>query len=192
MLVARNADMVKKARFWSTQARDPGIAYEHTEVGNNYRMSNVLAGIGRGQLLVLKDRVARRREIAFTYRDAFAELSGIELMPQAEYGLHSNWLSCFLIEPDEFGVDRDELIRRLDAANVEARPVWKPMHIQKLYQQAERYGGEVAEDLFQRGICLPSSSNMSEEEQEFVIDVILSAYHTPSQATEQQEFLTVR
>ena len=133
-------------------------------------MSNVLAGIGRGQLEVLDLRVAQRRAIAFRYRDAFADLPGISLMPQAPYGLCTNWLSCFLIDEREFGCSRDQLIARLDAAGIEARPVWKPMHLQKLYAGCETYGGGVAEDLYRRGICLPSSTNMSAEDQGRVID----------------------
>jgi pyridoxal phosphate-dependent aminotransferase EpsN len=172
MLIAREAEWIHKARFWSTQARDPGLAYEHSEVGYNYRMSNVLAGIGRGQLQVLKLRVERRREIAFRYRDELADLPGLDLMPQAEYGLHTNWLSCFLVDDKKLGVDRDDLIQALDDANIESRPVWKPMHLQELYRDAECYGGRVAEDLFRRGICLPSSSNMSDQEQASVIQVI--------------------
>jgi len=172
MLVSRNAAWVEKARFWSQQARDPGLAYEHSEMGYNYRMSNVPAGIGRGQLEVLDLRVEQRRAIAFRYRDAFADLPGITLMPQAPYGLHTNWLSCFLIDEREFGSSRDELIRALDEANVEARPVWKPMHLQPLYAGCQRYGGEVAEDLFRRGICLPSSSSLSEEDQLHVINSV--------------------
>jgi pyridoxal phosphate-dependent aminotransferase EpsN len=175
MLVSRNAAWVEKARFWSQQARDPGLAYEHSEMGYNYRMSNVLAGIGRGQLEVLDLRVQQRRAIAFRYRDAFLDLSGISLMPQASYGLHTNWLSCFLIDEKEFGVSRDALIRTLDEANVESRPVWKPMHLQPLYAGCERYGGEVAEDLFRRGICLPSSSSLTEEEQLYVINCVRKA-----------------
>jgi pyridoxal phosphate-dependent aminotransferase EpsN len=175
ILVAHDAAWVAKARFWSTQARDPGIAYEHSEMGYNYRMSNVIAGIGRGQLEVLDDRVARRRQIAFHYRDAFADLPGISLMPQAEYGLHTNWLSCFLVDEAEFGIDRDGLIGALDRANVEARPVWKPMHLQPLYRDAERVGGRVAEDIFRRGICLPSSSNLTDADQERVVAAVRAA-----------------
>jgi len=174
MLVSHSKDWVDKVRFWSTQARDPGRAYEHTEMGYNYRMSNVLAGIGRGQLLVLDERVRRRREIAFRYRDAFADLPGISLMPQASFALHTNWLSCFLVDEKRFGTTRDEIIRLLDLADVESRPVWKPMHLQPLFAGCERIGGEVAEDLFRRGICLPSSSNMTEEEQARVIDAVRS------------------
>jgi pyridoxal phosphate-dependent aminotransferase EpsN len=175
MLVSPNPTWVEKVRFWSQQARDPGMAYEHSELGYNYRMSNVLAGIGRGQLEVLGLRVDQRRAIAFRYRDAFADLPGISLMPQAPDGLHTNWLSCFLIDEDPFGCTRDELIRSLDAAGIESRPVWKPMHLQPLYGGCQCYGGEVAEDLFRRGICLPSSSSLSLEDQLFVVSQVRAA-----------------
>jgi pyridoxal phosphate-dependent aminotransferase EpsN len=175
MLVSRNAAWVEKARFWSQQARDPGLAYHHTEMGYNYRMSNVLAGIGRGQLEVLDLRVRQRRAIAFRYRDAFADLPGIALMPQAPYGLHTNWLSCFLVDEKRFGCSRDELICALDQADVESRPVWKPMHLQPLYAGSPRFGGDVAEDLFRRGICLPSSSSLSATEQLRVINAVRRA-----------------
>jgi len=124
---------------------------------------------------VLDLRVKQRRAIAFRYRDGFADLPGISLMPQAPYGLHTNWLSCFLIDERAFGCARDDLIRRLDEANIESRPVWKPMHLQPLYEGCERYGGEVAENLFRRGICLPSSSSLSLEEQRYVIDAVRRA-----------------
>jgi pyridoxal phosphate-dependent aminotransferase EpsN len=175
MLVSQNAAWVEKARFWSQQARDPGLAYEHSQIGYNYRMSNVLAGIGRGQLEALDLRVKQRRTIAFRYRDGFADLQGITLMPQASYGLHTNWLSCFLVDEREFGLSRDALIRALDEANVESRPVWKPMHLQPLYAGCESYGGAVAEDLFKRGICLPSSSSLSEGDQLHVINTVRRA-----------------
>ncbi len=168
MLVARDRAAVEKARFWSTQARNPGIAYDHTEVGYNYRLSNVLAGIGRGQLMVLEDRVRRRREIAFRYRDALADIPALSLMPQASFGRHTNWLSVLLVD-GAGGPDRDALIRALNDANVESRPVWKPMHLQPLFRDSETVGGDVAADLFARGICLPSSSNLTEDEQNHVI-----------------------
>jgi pyridoxal phosphate-dependent aminotransferase EpsN len=175
MLVSRHPDWVEKVRFWSQQARDPALWYEHSELGYNYRMSNVLAGIGRGQLDVLGLRVQQRRAIAFRYRDAFADLPGISLMPQACYGLHTNWLSCFLIDEEAFGCSRDELIRVLDVAKIESRPVWKPMHLQPLYAGCERYGGELAEDLFHRGVCLPSSSSLSVEDQLYVVSHVRAA-----------------
>ena len=184
MLVSPNPAWVEKARFWSQQARDPGIAYEHSELGYNYRMSNVLAGIGRGQLKVLDLRVEQRRAIAFRYRDAFADLPGITPMPQAPYGLHTNWLSCFLVDEEWFGCSRDELICTLGAANIESRPVWKPMHLQPLYRGCKCYGGAVAEDLFRRGICLPSSSSLTPEDQLYVVaHVRAAARRTPSGGT---------
>jgi pyridoxal phosphate-dependent aminotransferase EpsN len=175
MLVAKKKELVDKVRFWSTQARDPGIAYEHSELGYNYRMSNVLAGIGRGQLKVLDERVRRRREIAFAYAEAFSDLEGFELMPQAPFGLNTNWLSCFLVDAERLGVDRDGIIAALEAADIESRPVWKPIHLQPLYRGAARFGGEVAEDLFTRGICLPSSSCMTADEQARVIATVRAA-----------------
>jgi pyridoxal phosphate-dependent aminotransferase EpsN len=174
MLVSHNAAWIEKARFWSQQARDPGLAYQHSELGHNYRMNNVLAGIGRGQLEVLDLRVQQRRAIAFHYRDAFVGILGINLMPQAPYGMHTYWLSCFLIDEQKFGASRDALIRPLDDANVESRPVWKPVHLQPFYAGRKSYGGAVADDLFRRGICFPSSSSLSAEEQLHVINVVRS------------------
>jgi pyridoxal phosphate-dependent aminotransferase EpsN len=175
MLVSRNREWVDRARFWATQARDAGIEYSHSEIGHNYRMSNVLAGIGRGQMKVLPRRVKQRRAIAHRYRKALSDVPGISFMPQAGYGLHTNWLSCLLINESEFGCSRDELIHRLDAAGIESRPVWKPMHLQPLYSSLPRYRGEVAEDLFRRGICLPSSSSLSRSDQQRVISEIAQA-----------------
>src|ERR1022692_552080 len=191
MLVSKNHAWVAKARFWSQQARDPGIAYEHSELGYNYRMSNVLAGIGRGQLEVLDLRVRQRRAIAFRYRDGFADLPGISLMPQAPYGLHTNWLSCFLIDERKFGCSRDELIQALDEANIESRPVWKPMHLQILYTASRCYGGEVAEDLFHRGICLPSSSSLSLEDQLYVINQVRAAAGAGPLSALEEEPVTI-
>jgi pyridoxal phosphate-dependent aminotransferase EpsN len=172
MLVARDNAAADRARFWSTQAREPVPWYEHKDIGFNYRLSNVLAGIGRGQLEVLEDRVAARCANAFHYRDAFAGLPGIELMPQATYGRHTNWLSVFVIEERAFGASRDELISALAKADIEARPVWKPLHAQPVFAGCERVGGAVAEDLFARGICLPSSSQLTEADRERVIAVV--------------------
>lgn len=172
MLVAKDPELVRKARHLGTQAREPGLAYEHVEAGYNYRMSNVLAGIGRGQLMVLDERVLRRREIAFAYQHALADVPGISLMPQAAYGAHANWLSCFLVDEAQFGCSRDQLIANLDADGIETRPLWKPMHLQPLYKSAKCYGGATGEILFRQGICLPSSSSLGSREQEFVIDRI--------------------
>jgi pyridoxal phosphate-dependent aminotransferase EpsN len=175
MLVCRDARQAQKARFWATQAREPGLAYEHAELGYNYRLSNVLAGIGRGQLKVLDLRVQQRRRIAARYRSAFADIEGVTPMPQAAYGLHTNWLSCFLIDEARFGCSRDGLVKLLDAAGVESRPVWKPMHLQALFAGTACYGGAVAEDLYKRGICLPSSSALSSADQLRVVNAVRSA-----------------
>lgn len=172
MLAARDPAFAAKARFWSTQAREPFPWYEHREVGFNYRMSNVLAGIGRGQLAVLEDRVRARRAIAERYVEAFADLPGIERMPQANYGRHTNWLSVFLLDERAFGATRDAVLDALAREEIEARPVWKPMHLQPVFSSCEHVGGAVAEDLFRRGICLPSSSNMTSEQQDRVVTVV--------------------
>jgi pyridoxal phosphate-dependent aminotransferase EpsN len=179
MLSSGNSDWIQSARFWATQARDNALWYQHSEMGYNYRMSNVLAGIGRGQLEVLNTRVLQRREIAFRYRDAFADIPGIAFMPQSPHGIHTNWLSCFLIDEPALGLSRDSLIAALDAAGIESRPVWKPMHLQPLYLHAEHFGGEIAEDLFNRGICLPSSSSLALEDQMRVVTAIRMAAGVP-------------
>lgn len=175
MLASPRKEWVDKARFWSQQSRDPGVNYLHSELGYNYRLSNVLAGIVRGQLEVLPLRVQRRREIAFNYREALADL-GFELMPQATFGLHTNWLSCFLLDDAKFGLTTFQLIKHLETLNIESRPVWKPMHTQQLYRSYECIGGAVAEDLNRRGICLPSSSSLTEEDQQLVIAEIARAH----------------
>jgi pyridoxal phosphate-dependent aminotransferase EpsN len=175
MLASGDASLVEKARFWSTQAKDPGIGYEHSELGYNYRMSNVLAGIGLGQLEVLDLRVDQRRAVAARYREAFAPLTGITPMPEASCGRATNWLSCFLIDSARFGCTRSQLIGSLQQAGIESRPVWKPMHLQALFEDCESIGGAVAEDLFNRGICLPSSSSLSLDDQTRVIECVLAA-----------------
>jgi pyridoxal phosphate-dependent aminotransferase EpsN len=143
-------------------------------MGYNYRMSNVLAGIGRGQLEVLDERVRQRRAVAFRYRDALADLPGLTLMPQAPYGLHTNWLSCFLVDERRCRVTRDELIAALAELDIEARPLWKPMHLQPVYRDAPMYGGAVSASLFERGLCLPSGSALTNADQERVVETLLA------------------
>ncbi|MGD8698404.1 MAG: aminotransferase class I/II-fold pyridoxal phosphate-dependent enzyme [Gemmatimonadales bacterium] len=172
MLVSSDGDLIAQARKLATQARDPGPHYEHSEIGYNYRLSNVLAAIGRGQLRVLEDRVAARRGNFDFYQATLADLPGIEFMPEAPWGRHSRWLTCLTIDPEKFGRDREALRRDLEAANIEARPVWKPMHLQPVFEGCESVGGKVAEYLFERGLCLPSGSNLSTRDLERVVDVI--------------------
>jgi pyridoxal phosphate-dependent aminotransferase EpsN len=173
MLVA-HADQVARARHWSTQARHPRREYHHTELGYNYRLSNVLAGIGLGQLEVLEERVRQRRAVFERYRVGLADVPGLAPMPEASYGVSTRWLSCFLVDAGALGATRDELIAALAAADVEGRPVWKPMHLQPLYAGCEVRGGHVATDLYTRGVCLPSSSSLEAGDQDRVIDVIRS------------------
>lgn len=172
MLVSQDEALIKKARFLATQARDPAPHYQHSEIGYNYRMSNVLAGIGRGQLRVLPDRVNARRANCSFYEKAFADLPGIEFMPEAPWNRCTRWLTCILVDPDKFGMDREAIRRAFEAENIEARPVWKPMHLQPVFAHCEKFGGEVAEDLFTRGLCLPSGSNLSEADLERVVAVV--------------------
>ncbi len=178
LLVAPERRSIERVKRWAAQAREPGIGYEHRELGHNYGMSNVLAGIAGGQLTVLDDRIRRRREIAFAYQAAFSDLEGIALMPQCQYGLHTNWLSAFAIDEGAFGATRDDVLAALRAANIEARPVWKPLHLQPLFGDAEAMGGRVAEDLHRGGLCLPSSSSLTPEEQDAVVQTVRSVFRS--------------
>ena len=164
MLVSDDQKLVEKARFLATQARDPAPHYQHTEIGYNYRLSNVLAGIGRGQLCVLGDRVeARRRNFDF-YKQALGNLPGIEFMPEAAFGKSTRWLTCLTINPAAFGADREQVRLALVQEKIEARPVWKPLHLQPVFAECECIDGAVAEGLFENGLCLPSGSNLTDED----------------------------
>lgn len=176
MLVSNDLEALEKARFWSTQARDQARHYEHSEMGYNYRMSNVLAGIGRGQLSVLNKRVEARRKIFARYAEALSDIQGLTFMPEAKFGTATRWLTALTIDPDICGVKTDTIINQLEAENIESRPVWKPLHLQPLFSQFEYYphtpSYSVSDDLFFNGICLPSGSSLTEEEQSRVIEVI--------------------
>jgi pyridoxal phosphate-dependent aminotransferase EpsN len=161
MLVGDDETLIEQARFLASQARDPAPHYEHSQVGFNYRLSNVLAGVGRGQLRVLADRVAARRRIFASYREALGEMPGLAFMPEASYGQATRWLTCITIDPEAFGATRDEVRRALEAENIEARPAWKPLHLQPVFAGCRCRGGDVARDLFERGLCLPSGSAMT-------------------------------
>ncbi len=161
-LVAHDPELVARARFLASQARDPAPHYQHSALGYNYRLSNVLAAIGRGQLRRLAERVAARRRIFERYRERLAGLPGVEFMPEAGYGRANRWLTCLTIDPARFGADREDVRRALEAEDIESRPLWKPLHLQPLYAGSRVRGGEVAADLFARGLCLPSGSAMTE------------------------------
>ncbi len=174
MLVSDDPALIQEAKFLSTQGRDPAPHYEHSRMAYNYRMSNVLAAIGRGQLLVLQDRVRQRRANFAFYKVAFGAVSGIELMPEAEYGVSTRWLSVLQVDPELFGATAEDIRLQLESRNIEARPVWKPMHLQPLFAACRRVGGRVAERLFSRGLCLPSGSRLTEAERERIVEVVLS------------------
>jgi dTDP-4-amino-4,6-dideoxygalactose transaminase len=180
MLVSEEPDLISKAKFLATQARDAAPHYQHTEIGHNYRMSNVLAGIGRGQLQVLADRVNARRHNFDTYYEALADLPGIKFMPEATFGRSTRWLTCLTIDPKEFGVDREYIRLALAKQQIESRPVWKPLHLQPVFHNCETIGGETSEKLFDRGICLPSGSNLTTEDLTRVIQAIKSCRQSNS------------
>jgi len=191
MLASDDKGFIDYARNLSQQARKDFPHYEHAEIGYNYRMSNILAAIGRGQLRVLDERVEAKRRIFAYYQEALGDIPGIEFMPEASYGRSNRWLTVILITPEEFGADREEVRLALGSVNIEARPVWKPMHLQPVFDCdlaakrrkktqngkrryiARRIGGEISEDLFERGLCLPSGTAMTEGDLNRVVETIL-------------------
>ncbi|MEO1427951.1 MAG: DegT/DnrJ/EryC1/StrS family aminotransferase [Cyanobacteria bacterium J06632_19] len=176
MLVSDDEKLVKKARFLATQARDAAPHYQHSQIGFNYRLSNVLAGIGRGQLQVLSERVEARRGNFEVYQKALSNLPGIEFMPEAEFGYSTRWLTCLTINPQAFGADREQLRLGLAESRIESRPVWKPLHMQPVFAECESIGGEVAAYLFERGLCLPSGSNLTDEDKTRVIEGVKAVH----------------
>jgi dTDP-4-amino-4,6-dideoxygalactose transaminase len=168
-LTTDDAAVASRARHLATQAREPVVHYEHVDVGFNYRMSNLLAAVGRGQLRSLAAKVDRRRQLHAQYRAALGDMPGIEFMPEADFGRATRWLTVALVDR------RDEIIKALDAEDIEARPAWMPMHRQPAYADSAVLGGAVADAIFARGICLPSGSGLTDAEQQRVIDVMQGA-----------------
>ena len=175
MVLARDEEAIARMKKWANQSREPALEYVHKEIGYNYRMSNVLAGIGRGQLRVLGDRVAARRAIAARYAAGFADSTGVSMQPEAAWGTHSRWLSVVFLDPDVAAVSPAAVIRHLDRHDIEARPVWRPMHTQPMFVDAQRVGGAVSEALYSTGLCLPSSSSLEPEVQNRVIQEFRAA-----------------
>lgn len=201
MLASDDKALIDKARFWSQQARDAAPHYEHSEIGYNYRISNILAAIGCGQLQVIEERVRRKGEIFDYYRQALEDLPGIQFMPEAPWGRTNRWLTVITVDPDVFGANREEIRIALESENIEARPVWKPMHLQPVfYSMGQRslikcqttenriqntnsmihnypcrvVGGDVAEEFFEKGLCLPSGTATTNGELDRVIEVIVN------------------
>ena len=178
MLVADDPAVVQRARKLATQARENAAHYEHVEIGFNYRMSNVLAGIGRGQLRVLEQRVSQRRQVFETYREALADQPQVSWMPEPPGYRSTRWLTCFTLQGANAGQRRDMVLRSLERHSIEARPVWKPMHQQPLFHGAPYFAhdsGDVCAGLFEAGICLPSGSNLTAAQQARVIEQLRRA-----------------
>jgi dTDP-4-amino-4,6-dideoxygalactose transaminase len=177
MLVSEDPALAERCRKLATQSREPAPHYEHREVGFNYRLSNVLAAIGRGQLRVLEERVEQRRTVFERYCTQLSGLPGVEFMPEERFGSaesrSTRWLTCLTIEPGEFGATREDVRLALEDENIESRPVWKPMHLQPVFAECEMHGGDTSRWLFEHGLCLPSGSAMSAYDQQRVIDVVL-------------------
>ena len=174
-LVSRHADWIAHARKLSTQAREPAPHYEHTEIGFNYRLSNLLGAVGRAQLSVLDERVAARRRVFARYQELLGGVPGIAFMPEAPYGRGNRWLTCIVVDPEQAGTDREAIRLALEGEDIESRPLWKPMHLQPVYRDVPMYGGAVSAGLFERGLCLPSGSALAESDQERVVETLLAS-----------------
>jgi len=174
MLVSSNPALISRARFLATQAREPAAHYEHAVVGYNYRLSNLLAAVGRAQIRSIDERVRRRRKIRAAYENALGDVAGIAFMPEAGYGRTNGWLTCIQVSPREFGVDREAVRLHLESLDIESRPVWKPMHLQPVFSGCRTIGGDIAAGLFQHGLCLPSGTGMTDEDVSRVVNAVFS------------------
>jgi pyridoxal phosphate-dependent aminotransferase EpsN len=174
MLISNEMSFVERARYLSTQAREPVAYYEHMQVGYNYRMSNLLAAVGRGQLDRLDAKVTKRRQIKQFYREALGGIPGLEFMPDAQYGEPNNWLTCLTVDPEVAGISSEQIRQRLETQNIESRPIWKPMHMQPVFAGCRCAGGTVSEALFRTGLCLPSGSGLKPADLERVVAAFMS------------------
>jgi dTDP-4-amino-4,6-dideoxygalactose transaminase len=172
MLVSDSEWLISAARHLATQARDPFVHYEHSTIGYNYRLSNLLAALGRAQLAGLDRRIARRRVINQTYRAELGDLDGIDFMPVADYGEPNWWLTCMLVDPDGFGMDREEIRLALEGQDIESRPTWKPLHLQPVFAEARVVGGSCCATIFERGLCLPTGSSLGDGDLDRVVEVV--------------------
>lgn len=181
MLLTNDSAAALKVRFWATQARDPAPWYEHSEIGYNYRLSNICAGIGRGQLFAIKERVSKKKGIYTFYKEALSSIPEIEWMPIADFGEPNYWLSCLTLSPDS-KVSPGKIIEMLAAENIESRPIWKPMHLQPVYAGAPFFTcapkrlGSFSGDIFKRGVCLPSDTKLTEKDLSVVADLVRSCF----------------
>jgi dTDP-4-amino-4,6-dideoxygalactose transaminase len=180
MMIGRKSEWIERARFLATQARDPAPHYQHSCIGYNYRMSNLLAAVGRGQLQVLHKRVEQRRAVFDRYQKALGDLPGVAFMPELPQSRSTRWLTCLTVDPEAFGADREAIRLELDRNNIESRPLWKPMHLQPVFADCRVCGRGVSDDLFRRGLCIPSGSSLTESEQDRIVDIIRQMARTGS------------
>jgi len=176
MLVTDSAKYADLARKLASQARESAVHYEHKKVGYNYRMSNLLAAVGRSQLHDLPRRVIRRRQHFRAYAKALGSLPGVQMQPEAPWGKSTRWLTCLTVDPKQAGTNREKIRRALEKKNIESRPIWKPMHLQPIFREAQYHGRGVCDRLFRNGLCLPSGSGMSDAERERVIKVFRGCF----------------
>lgn len=172
-LVARNATWIQHAKFLSTQARDPAVHYEHSHIGFNYRLSNVCAGIGRGQMEILQTRIEQKRKIYETYREALENIPGIGFLPEPDGHFSNRWLTTILVDQQRSGFSTEDIRLALEAKNIESRPLWKPMHLQPVFKNAPSYSAGVSEELFRTGLCLPSGTNTTKDQYLQIVETIL-------------------
>lgn len=175
MLASDDGELIAQARYFATQARDSAPHYQHSQIGYNYRLSNLLAAVGIAQLAVLSERVVAKHRIFAYYQESLSCLPGLEFIPTSSQGIPNHWLTVILVDPDQFGASREELRLALERENIESRPVWKPMHLQPVFREKLIYGGQVSERLFEQGLCLPSGTLMSEADLERVTGIIKKA-----------------
>lgn len=187
MLISNDEAFVQKARFLSTQARDDAPHYEHSEIGYNYRMSNLLAAVGRGQLKALDERVLQARTVFKFYCDHLSDIPGIAFMPEPEWSYSNRWLTCITVDPEVYGATREDIRLTLEANQIESRPLWKPMHMQSVFKDVPFVGGSVSEQLFQNGLCLPSGTSLTEPELTRICQLVRTLYKGKTQIFNDQD-----
>lgn len=176
MLVGHNQKQIELARFYSTQARDKASYYEHSHIGYNYRMSNIAAAIGRGQLKTIEERVRKKRKIFEFYKKNLSSIPGIDFIPYAGYGRSNHWLTCIILNPKNTNISPEEIRQYLEKQNIESRPLWKPMHLQPIFKNYPSYENGVSENLFKNGLCLPSGTSLSDDDLERIVGCIKKAF----------------
>ncbi len=174
MLLANDEQQIKRARFLATQARDPAPHYEHSTIGYNYRMSNILAAIGRGQLTIIEKRVEQKRKVFSYYYERLSKIHGITFQPELKKTKSNKWLTCIVIDPQKTGSSNEQIRQVLEAHNIESRPLWKPMHLQPVFKDAPQYCNGVSQTLFEKGLCLPSGTALTKEQQDKICSIIES------------------